>query len=59
MILREMAMLTVRDFCIIDINLLYIDDVLYSSFSVTSFDGRSHLVLYLITFRRCLRLPVL
>jgi len=52
-------MLTVRDFCIIDINLLYIDDVLYSSFSVTSFDGRSHLVLYLITFRRCLRLPVL
>lgn len=39
-----MTILTVRYFCIININLVYIDDVLCHDLSLTSVEGRSHLV---------------
>lgn len=43
----EMAALTVRDFCIISINLFFIDEVLCNSLSLMSAEGRSPLVFLL------------
>lgn len=40
----EMTILTVRYFCIITINLVYIDNVLCHDLSLTSVESRSHLV---------------
>lgn len=39
-----MTILTVRYFCIININLVYIVDGLCHDLSLTSVEGRSHLV---------------